>query len=71
MNTKPVTARAQVQAVFSMPARGGENGGQGVVKLQNQPAGPVQVIQKQVEISSRTGKILVRDMQTGKFAPKS
>jgi len=54
-----------------MPARGGENGGQGVVKLQNQPAGPVQVIQKQVEISSRTGKILVRDMQTGKFAPKS
>jgi hypothetical protein len=43
---------------------------QGVVKLPTQPAGPVQVVRKQAEVSNRTGKILVRDLATGRFAPK-
>jgi len=44
---------------------------QGVIKLHNQQGGPVVVIQKHAEVNNRTGKILVRDMKTGRFAPKS
>lgn len=43
---------------------------QGIVKIQSAPPGPVQVIQKQAEVSARTGKVRVRDMQTGKFTTK-
>ncbi|NPV52207.1 MAG: hypothetical protein HPY71_01635 [Firmicutes bacterium] len=45
--------------------------GQGVVKIATAPPGPVQVVQKQVEVSARTGKVRVRDMQTGKFTTKN
>ena len=44
---------------------------QGIVKIQSAPPGPVKVIQKQAEVSSRTGKVLIRDIPTGKFVSKS
>jgi len=54
-----------------MPAEGRVVMRQGVIKLHNQQGGPVVVIQKHAEVNNRTGKILVRDMKTGRFAPKS
>ncbi|MGE5584059.1 MAG: hypothetical protein ACM309_00745 [Bacillota bacterium] len=45
--------------------------GQQIVKLAASPPGPVKIAQKQAEVSNRTGKILIRDIQTGKFSGKS
>ncbi|MGE5593815.1 MAG: hypothetical protein ACM3X3_09075 [Betaproteobacteria bacterium] len=44
--------------------------GQQIIKLGTSPPGPVKLVQKQAEVNSRTGKILIRDMQTGKFSGK-
>lgn len=44
--------------------------GQQIVKIAASPFGHVKVTQKQAEVNSRTGKILIRDMQTGKFSGK-
>ncbi len=49
---------------------GGGTLGQQVVKLATSPPGPVKIAQKQAEVNNRTGKILIRDMQTGRFSSK-
>lgn len=45
--------------------------GQQIVKLAAAPPGPVKLAQKQAEVNTRTGKILIRDIQTGKFSNRS